>query len=847
MPMSTVPAIASPTTVLPSGTLLADTDSITSTSLLCKIGELAARTVGPLPQNDDTIAAATNADLFALPRAIALGTIDDILAPMIGKALRRWALQAAPQLIAKAGRGALVVAAHGPLLPTNVTVAQDGKVSFAAGELPMLPQLRVIHLAQSCAALAASAADPIEAAAAVVAGYTAIAPLAGHELDLFFDTMLAAVAQAALAEGTKASGEALAALSAVHPRWARYRLRAAAGLADAVPGAALLKTALANPDLAVAPLVVGSPATLRPSGKASIHTAVTTVPGATVCAVLGGSVHALGSTADGDVVVMAHAIGDVLDARVAAQAQISTFYTVYSGLDAGAAAGLDVGLALVAGTEIGKAAEAGRVWFQLALDLCGNELGFSEPMAAEAAGVFDALTPNGNILLRMGGENENEASSEASASSASSSRAEEDAMVARREAVLAPNFTLLFDKPLHIVRGEGQYLYAADGTQYLDCVNNVCHVGHCHPRVVAAGAAQMAVLNTNSRYLHSNLINYGEKLLAKFPEELCVVFFVNSGSEANDLALRLARVATGGNASVVMEGAYHGHLSSLIELSPYKFDAPGGVGKPQHVHVAPLPHKYRDPAACDGAAVGAKIVADVKAAGQKINAFYCESIIGCGGQIVLPDGYLAGMYDAIRGAGGVTIADEVQTGFGRVGSHFWAFETQGVVPDIVTIGKPMGNGHPVAGVVTTRAVADAFNNGMDYFNTYGGNPVSMAVGLAVLETIEAEGLQANAVVRGDQLMTGLAALKDKYPMVGDVRGIGLFIGVELVTDRESFEADGEAARKVVEHIRHKWHIFVSPDGPGHNVLKVKPPVCVTEADCERVIAAFDDALAALSQ
>ncbi len=281
-------------------------------------------------------------------------------------------------------------------------------------------------------------------------------------------------------------------------------------------------------------------------------------------------------------------------------------------------------------------------------------------------------------------------------------------ILASRHAHIGPSLSVSYRRPLTIVRGWMQHLYDADGRTYLDAVNNVPHVGHCHPRVVEAGRRQMAVLNTNTRYLHERLGEYAERLCATLPDPLRVCYFVNSGSEANELALRLARAFTGSRETIVVDVGYHGNTNAAVEISPYKFDGPGGAGAPPHVHVVPMPDLYRgiyrdasDDAGARYAAHVAAAVDRVAEGGGRVGAFIAESILSCAGQIVLPPGYLRAAYEAVRAAGGVCIADEVQVGFGRVGSHFWAFETQGVVPDIVTMGKPIGNGHPLGAVVTT--------------------------------------------------------------------------------------------------------------------------------------------------
>jgi len=415
-------------------------------------------------------------------------------------------------------------------------------------------------------------------------------------------------------------------------------------------------------------------------------------------------------------------------------------------------------------------------------------------------------------------------------------------LAASRRHALGPSLSLSYTQPLHIIRGARQYLYDAGGRAYLDCVNNVAHVGHSHPRVNAAIARQMALLNTNTRYLHEELAEYIERLTATLPERLSVAFLVCSGSEANDLALRLARAHTKGSQLLVLDSAYHGNTSSLVEISPYKFNGKGGAGRPAHVQVMPLPDVYRGPyRGPDAAARYAAHVADVARRTDKLAAFFCESASGCGGQVFLPPGYLAESFAAVRAAGGVCVADEVQTGFGRAGSHFWMFETQGVEPDIVTMGKPIANGHPMGAVVTTREIADSFANGMEYFNTFGGNPVSCAAALAVLDVIRDEGLQGNARATGDYLLGGLRDLAARHPLIGDARGWGLFLGLELVRDRETREPAAQEASNLVDRMKDLG-VLLSTDGPLHNVIKIKPPIVFSRADADVLLSRLDLAL-----
>ena len=417
-----------------------------------------------------------------------------------------------------------------------------------------------------------------------------------------------------------------------------------------------------------------------------------------------------------------------------------------------------------------------------------------------------------------------------------------------RSKTLGPSLSLSYDQPLHIVSGSGQYLFADDGMPYLDLVNNVCHVGHAHPHVVDAIARQAAVLNTNTRYLHENIITYAQRLTATLPDTLDTCFFVNSGSEANELALRLARAATGAHDVLVLDGAYHGNTTNCVAMSPYKFNGPGGTGASEWVHVVPVPDGYRGEIRGAPDEIGdayalelARVIGEACARGRSIAGFFAEPILSCGGQIPLPPGYLARTFEHVRKAGGVCIADEVQVGFGRVGDAFWGFELHDVVPDIVVMGKPMGNGHPMGAVVTTRAIAEAFNNGMEFFSTFGGNPVSCACGLAVLDVIENESLQAQARTLGAYFLKELEALQSNHPIIGDVRGVGLFLGIELVRNHETLEpADSEASR-IVNALRQRG-VLLSTDGPLHNVIKIKPPMVLHKDDIDMTIRLLSDAL-----
>uniref|UniRef100_A0A8C9WKX6 5-phosphohydroxy-L-lysine phospho-lyase n=1 Tax=Scleropages formosus TaxID=113540 RepID=A0A8C9WKX6_SCLFO len=413
-----------------------------------------------------------------------------------------------------------------------------------------------------------------------------------------------------------------------------------------------------------------------------------------------------------------------------------------------------------------------------------------------------------------------------------------------RKKLIGHSCRLFFSEhPMKIVRAKGQYLYDEQGQRYLDCISNVQHVGHCHPAITRAAAAQMDLLNTNTRFLHDHIVHYATRLAETLPDKLRVFYFVNSGSEANDLALRLARQYTQHNDVIVLDHAYHGHLTSLIDISPYKFRKLGA--QKEWVHVAPLPDTYRgkyrkghpDPGQAYADTVK-DLIEDVHKKGHKIAAFFVESLPSVGGQIILPEGYCRKVADYVHEAGGVVVADEVQVGFGRVGSCFWGFQLQGedFCPDIMTMGKPMGNGHPLACVVTTQEIADTFTgNGVEYFNTFGGNPVSCAIGLAVLDVIEEEALRRNASLVGGHLKELLLHLQRKHTIIGDVRGAGLFVGLELVKDQAQLTPATEEAAKLKE----EELILVSTDGPWENVIKFKPPMCFSIEDAELVFISIN--------
>jgi 4-aminobutyrate aminotransferase-like enzyme/Ser/Thr protein kinase RdoA (MazF antagonist) len=519
------------------------------------------------------------------------------------------------------------------------------------------------------------------------------------------------------------------------------------------------------------------------------------------------------------------------------------FFTLYGHLTKDTLSSLKVGQRVARGqvfSRVGSAQENGgwspHLHFQIILDLLDLRADFPGVAYASQRAVWTSLSPDPNLLLGIPAER---------------FPARELAFaetLARRRALLGKNLSISYQRPLKIVRGWMQSLYDETGRAYLDVYNNVPLVGHSRPRVVKAARDQLALLNTNTRYLHDNVNRYAERLTRLLPGPLRVCFFVNSGSEANELALRLARAQTKREDVIVLEHAYHGHTNTLIDISPYKFDGPGGSGKKPWVHVAPLADDYRGLYRRDDKEAGAKyarhvqeILSRTRSEGRGVAAFIAETLPSVGGQVVFPPGYLAEVYSHVRAAGAVCIADEVQVGFGRLGTHFWGFETQSVIPDVVVLGKPIGNAFPLAAVVTTQEIANAFNNGMEFFSTFGGNPVACAAGLAVLDILEEEKLQDHALRVGAHLMSGLKALQARHILIGDVRGSGLFLGIDLVLDRDTREPAPLQASYVVNRLRD-CGILTGTDGPHHNVIKLRPPLVFSKADADLFIKTLDTVL-----
>jgi 4-aminobutyrate aminotransferase-like enzyme len=422
---------------------------------------------------------------------------------------------------------------------------------------------------------------------------------------------------------------------------------------------------------------------------------------------------------------------------------------------------------------------------------------------------------------------------------------EEQAIVERRQRLLGPAYRLMYEHPVELVRGEGVWLYDRNGEAYLDVYNNVASVGHCHPHVVSSMARQAGILSTNTRYMQEGILDYAEKLLGTFPEALSHIMFTCTGSEANDLAIRIANAYTGGTGFIVTETAYHGITQAVSRISP-SLGAHVDLGI--DVRTVPAPDSYRSASGDVAAKFRSDIeaaIADMRRHGIRPSALIVDTIFSSDGVMSEQPGFLKGAAEAIRAAGGLFIADEVQPGFGRTGDTMWGFQRHGIVPDMVTLGKPMGNGYPVAGVVMKPEVVAEFGAKARYFNTFGGNTVAIATAMAVLEVIEKEGLQENARVVGGYFREQLEAVAKRHEAIGDVRSAGLFLGVEIVSDRAAKTADAKATSRIVNGMRQA-RILISGTGPRANVLKVRPPLVFTKSNVDYFIERFDDVLSGLA-
>ena len=759
------------------------------------------------------------------------------------------------------------------------------------GDMILAP--RVVGLAVAASYLALDSNDPVFEISKLVRGYHSIAPLSLEELDLLVPLtrmrIAMSIANAALQISQDPNNaylgisqsktpSALARLATVDRNYSNFRLRNAIGL-EANPNAKKVRNYLSRKleihDVVAPPLKkakkvwidwsIDNPklprssseiaSTLKESGATvgigrycenrwvyessdfdnadsnarTFHLGVDLwmEVGAPVYAPLDGEVELFNDNAKhldyGPVVILRHKCDDG-----------TPFWTLYGHLSKKSLANWQVGKVFKAGELIGWMGDESEnvgwpphVHFQLLTDLCGMGIDIYGVAPREEVSLWRGISLNPNLILRI--PEGVDAHSRISGSSI-----KEERLVA-----IGRNLSLNFKKPLHIVSGEGAYLIDESGNRYLDLVNNVAHVGHGHPRLVAAAAKQMATLNTNTRYLHQSIIEYARSLISTLPDPLSVVYFVNSGSEANDLAIRLAKAHTKRSGFLSLNHAYHGHTDSVVDISPYKFFGKGGAGKPRNVNVAKLPNLFRGD--FRGAGATEKYLQDaitqLDTLTEPIAAFFSESIVSTAGQIVLPPGYLASVYKEVRDRGGICVSDEVQIGLGRVGEQFWGFQLQEVIPDIVTMGKPLGNGHPLAAVVTTAEIASSFNNGMEYFNTFGGNPVSSVIGQTVFDIVMDESLQLNALNTGSYLMNAMKELGKEHSIIADVRGHGLFIGVEMMRDEET-PATSEVA-DLMEFALTKG-ILLSCDGPDNNVLKIKPPLILNNSQVDHLTNVISD-------
>ncbi|MFY9237946.1 MAG: aminotransferase class III-fold pyridoxal phosphate-dependent enzyme [Roseovarius sp.] len=422
------------------------------------------------------------------------------------------------------------------------------------------------------------------------------------------------------------------------------------------------------------------------------------------------------------------------------------------------------------------------------------------------------------------------------------------ALTERRYAVLGRSLPLTYDTPLHTEKGRGVWLYDIDGNPHLDCYNNVAHVGHCHPHVVRTVTRQVATLNTNARYLFEPVVSYAERLAKTMPGDLGVCLFVNSGSEAVDLAMRMARVVTGHSGIMAIEGAYHGITNESDAISPGNdWGIPGAMRRPHASVTRPdiemiinpdvLRGRYKagEPDIAERYAADAdRAIAKLAEAGHQVGSFTMDSAFSTHGILDVPEGYIRGVAERVHAAGGMVIADEVQNGFGRSGSRFWGFENHGIMPDFVTLGKPIGNGIAIGCVVTTPEILERFNETYEFFSTFGGNPVACAAAGAVLDVIERDDLQSNAHETGSYLIAGLRAAAQEHDCIGQVRGRGLFVGVDIVTDKASMQPDGARCAAIKNHLR-RHGILVSSDGISANILKIRPPIVFNRDNADMLI------------
>ena len=514
------------------------------------------------------------------------------------------------------------------------------------------------------------------------------------------------------------------------------------------------------------------------------------------------------------------------------------FYSLYGHLTDQKKSKLKVGDFVEKGekiAEIGSVKENGgwspHLHFQIMLTILDYKNDFPGVCLESEKKIWSSICPNPNLILNIDVN--------------TNTKFDEDELKISREKYLPRNLKLSYNSPIYIVRGFNQYLYSNKGKKYLDTVNNIAHVGHQNINVLKAAKDQIGVLNTNTRYLHDEIISLSKNLAKKFPKKLSKIYLVNSGSEANELAIRISNVNRNCENFIVMQGGYHGNTNKTIEVSNYKYNSKGGSGKASNIFEIPMPDEFRGKYRGKGAGKKyfiefEKIISKAKKANKKISAMIVEPIISCGGQIELPEKFLKKCKKILDRENILLIVDEVQTGFGRVGEKFWGFQLHDVIPDIVTLGKPMGNGHPIGAVVCTAEISKKFDNGLEFFSSFGGNPVSCRIANEVIREIDSRNLQKNALKTGKFLVSELKKLAKKYSIIGNVRGRGLFIGLELVDQNLIPEMD--KAIYLVNRMK-ELGVLMSNDGLDKNVIKIKPPIIFSIDDSKRLIMLLDKVMA----
>ncbi len=517
------------------------------------------------------------------------------------------------------------------------------------------------------------------------------------------------------------------------------------------------------------------------------------------------------------------------------------FYTLYGHLDPEVCDRLKPGDPVAQGAafaQLGDASQNGswspHVHFQLALTTVGMEADWPGVGDPDEMFLWHAVCPNPAALLNLPDDK------------VLYQPTDKQAILQGRHEHFGGNLSLTYDDPVMLVRGWKHHLFDEWGRPYLDAYNNVPHVGHAHPRIQAVAADQLKRMNSNTRYLHPAQTAFADKVLSKLPDHLEVCFFVNSGTEANELALRLARAHTGAKGIVTPDHGYHGNTNAAVAISAYKFNKPGGVGQADWVELVEVADDYRGSFRRDDPDRAQKFadfvdpaITALQSKGHGLAGFIAETFPSVGGQIIPPKGYLPAVYEKIRAAGGVCIADEVQTGLGRLGDYYFGFEHQGALPDIVVMGKPIGNGHPLGVVVTTKEIAQSFDNGIEFFSTFGGSTLSCRIGKEVLDIVDDEGLQENARLMGARLIDGLRQIESDFGCVGDVRGMGLFLGVELINP------DGSEGTEICKYVKNRMRdhrILIGSEGPKDNILKIRPPLTIEAEDVDMILFALRDVL-----